>query len=1338
MKKTWVVLLVLVCLFQVPILPGESPGAGSSPCSNSLSPPFIAQGAKPNILIILDNSNSMDEDFYGNAVGSYDPTSKSAYAKQALQNLVTQLKDKANVGLMTYNLPSNIEKAYLYNDYYFASYNPTKSYCENPNPPESCQTWCVTGSTSARDDCRAACQNPYLDITDSIITDHSANSSYRQTYCPLVFPKTQMALNTKDTTGTNYIYYKGAYPMYTSDSYGDAIFAYSSDYSSANNAPNSYDMYQSKTGTSDGNNGYPTRFDSWTFTPTDSDIALGFSNFGQRMAMTYVGRTWFSNSAAASGYLKVPLADLSNTTQFNAVNNMLNPYANDSTGYMSCTARDLDTCSYVVNAGLTPTAGALKAALNYFNGSYSGQSSPISSVCQKNYIIYVTDGLPDTNLAGSTRDTLTNVMNEVKTQLSNLQTQVKKTFSKTSYTFPVKTFVLGMGLSPQAKANLDQMAVAGGTATQAGHAYYADNKDELTSAFENIVTNLLGRVASGSSISILSEGQTQMGANMLQGVFYPSKYFGSSILNWPGYLYDYWFYNSKTLNNIREDSVHDYLLELDQDNGLVFSFNNQTGLSVNRYSDPTGSGDPSQFVDNVDLDSLAPIWEAGRTLFGTTASSRQIYTVGSSGGLVSFDTTNTALTTPGSSLLGSSFDACLRGANDTATLQNLINYVRGTDIPNCRSRTVGLCSNGTSFNNTPCDTDSDCSAPYSSCKKNVWKLGDVVYSSPQVQIDYKYCSDGSSSFNGQFCQVDSDCTSPTFNSCKKKESVVYVGANDGMLHAFKTGIMTNQGVDASKHQVEKLIGIPTSDMGKELWAFIPKNSLPYLRCLAIPPPNSCHLYYNDLSPYIIRMVSGGVTKTVLIGGMRLGGGALDATAQYCFNSSGISNGNTCSGTSNCSAPYNASCSTAYHSTAPSDTCSPVICSNSSTCYNPSSCTGLSSYYALDITDAENPKLLWEFSHPLLGYSYSGPAVIHKWSDPAHLTGDQYFVMFASGPTVASTGSSIQNAQLFVLSLDSNLAISSVYAKDLGNAAKNGFGGRLFTTGLDVNADGYTDFVFFGYGYSASGNTGDWKGGIAKINTNNTDPSLALSPANWTYDVATYSNIAQLPITAKVQAMNCFDHWYLYSGTGRYFFPMDDYGPSGQSGKNYLMGVPFTCDQYNNNCMPNINSLNDNKNACSNLHKGPSFLDQAGWLYTLNDAETAPDGSSYLRERMTTDPSISAGNKIFFTTEEPSGDACGYGGRTRVWGLNCATGAALSDQSCAGYTIDDKDLAGTIYLQTSTGAINKLDPASSFTDPSTGNRTSPWTAGIPPENAPPVVPPSTPSSKSGQLIYWIER
>ena len=58
------------------------------------------------------------------------------------------------------------------------------------------------------------------------------------------------------------------------------------------------------------------------------------------------------------------------------------------------------------------------------------------------------------------------------------------------------------------------------------------------------MVNLLGQVSSGSAISILSEGQTQNGANMLQGVFYPTKYFGTTAITYPGYLYNYWYYNS--------------------------------------------------------------------------------------------------------------------------------------------------------------------------------------------------------------------------------------------------------------------------------------------------------------------------------------------------------------------------------------------------------------------------------------------------------------------------------------------------------------------------------------------------------------------------------------------------------------------------------------------------------------------------------------------------------------------------------------------------------------------------------------------------------------------------
>ena len=183
---------------------------------------------------------------------------------------------------------------------------------------------------------------------------------------------------------------------------------------------------------------------------------------------------------------------------------------------------------------------------------------------------------------GTQTQTISQLMTEVTTQLSDLQTNVSQTINGTAKIYPVLTYVLGLGLTSDAKTNLDAMANAGGTATTTGHAYYADQPEELTTALETIMVNLLGQVSSGSAISILSEGQTQNGANMLQGVFYPAKYFGTTSITYPGYLYNYWYYSSAQYNNIREDTVHDYILELDQDYGLTFLFDHQTGLSVDR------------------------------------------------------------------------------------------------------------------------------------------------------------------------------------------------------------------------------------------------------------------------------------------------------------------------------------------------------------------------------------------------------------------------------------------------------------------------------------------------------------------------------------------------------------------------------------------------------------------------------------------------------------------------------------------------------------------------------------------------------------------------------------
>ncbi len=88
------------------------------------------------------------------------------------------------------------------------------------------------------------------------------------------------------------------------------------------------------------------------------------------------------------------------TSTYTNLMNKLTTMDGNSTRYMSCSAGDKNTCSYIVNAGLTPTAGTLQEAINYF----SGNSSPILYPCQKNFIIYVTDGLPNVDVAGNKAD----------------------------------------------------------------------------------------------------------------------------------------------------------------------------------------------------------------------------------------------------------------------------------------------------------------------------------------------------------------------------------------------------------------------------------------------------------------------------------------------------------------------------------------------------------------------------------------------------------------------------------------------------------------------------------------------------------------------------------------------------------------------------------------------------------------------------------------------------------------------------------------------------------------------------------------------------------------------
>ena len=160
-----------------------------------------------------------------------------------------------------------------------------------------------------------------------------------------------------------------------------------------------------------------------------------------------------------------------------------------------------------------------------------------------------------------------------------------------------------------------------------------------------------------------------------------------------------------------------------------------------------------------------------------------------------------------------------------------------------------------------------------------------------------------------------------------RERVIYVGANDGMLHAFSV------------------------DSGEELWAYIPSNLLSELKCLADPmygKPGGCkHRYMVDLSPRIweVKFKSDNKWHTVLIGGERGGGDV---------------------------------------------------------------------YFAIDVTEPRNPRVLWE-------YSIFRNMVLHTSKGPsAPFTKDRYTALYGDDLCLKTLGASWTEPAIAYMKLGSNV------------------------------------------------------------------------------------------------------------------------------------------------------------------------------------------------------------------------------------------------------------------------------------------------------------------------------
>ncbi|MBE0567728.1 MAG: hypothetical protein IH621_17375 [Krumholzibacteria bacterium] len=196
-------------------------------------------------------------------------------------------------------------------------------------------------------------------------------------------------------------------------------------------------------------------------------------------------------------------------------------------------------------------------------------------------------------------------------------------------------------------------------------------------------------------------------------------------------------------------------------------------------------------------DGDAAIWEAGEILQQMDRSTRQIFTAVDDN---VYDFTTTSAVN-------------LREAMGLATdleASNLIHWARGNPTAGLRNR-------------------------------QGWYLGDIVHSTPVVvgapsnyQVTPEYQT--------------------FYENNQNRRKMVYVGANDGMMHAFD------------------------AESGQERWAFVPEFALPKFAAMA--DSGYCHTYTCDQTVAVKDVLLGGTWRTILVSNGREGGAdmfALDIT-----------------------------------------------------------------------------------------------------------------------------------------------------------------------------------------------------------------------------------------------------------------------------------------------------------------------------------------------------------------------------------------------------------------------------------------------------------------------------
>lgn len=768
--------------------------------------------------------------------------------------------------------------------------------------------------------------------------------------------------------------------------------------------------------------------------------------------------------------------------------------------------------------------------------------------------------------------------------------------------------------------------------------FFVTDPSKFETRLKTVFNNIFNKIGSGSAPAVVGNGSRGVGATY-QALFRPSiEGVNGDPVTWTGDVNAFWidsqgFIREDTnANAVLDDYATDRVMVFQQrtsDEQFVTGASNQ-GTMVKLYRAPSGDAlNFETFDENVggvefEYGALQPIWNATDWLSNISDSEivqqRPYSSVTNRRHIITWLDGNSAANQPDGEVQASevvdftqgSFDSLNAGWLDLTDANNgisgpevnearqLVNYIRGLESPDYRARTAEILIN---------TVDAE----------RVLRLGDIVNSSPAVV----------SAPPAAYDRLYGDTSYRDFRKYwRNRRHVVYVGSNSGMLHAFNSGFYSIRDEAYLTNGVNNPPGGRTElqhPLGAELWAYVPGNLLPQLRFLS--DPTYSHVFYMDASPKVFDAKifdandpdHPGGWGTVLVAGMRLGGGAITIDTQ----GNGLGNADDV--------------------------------------------TVGSAYIVLDITNPEKPPEVLAEINRGNRRTLSRPTAV-SFDDFGGTDNSQWFLVFTDGPDEIGNVTSTQPAQLVTVDLTKLADSGDIDIKTIDLGHRQAFGGEI--TSVDWDNDYKADSLYVGTSRVNIDNAGvkTQEGRFIRIDTNDDT-----NPGNWS--VQTLINNDQSFLVGAVPARDTFNNEFVMTGTGRLLTPNDKvftnqntlYGiidrVSGQTQRIDSLSVNGLLDVTNARVeisngetrITNVNGVIPDDNNDDQTEAIEAVLNAGGWQKDLLGPVSAPVPSDAPSEGQVVSSILSQG--VLFVPATRSNENLCRAPRSRLIGLDYRTGTA---------------------------------------------------------------------------------